>query len=98
MNNLSRKINQNTNEDYREDLYRTNSKIQKSSSKLSSIFNKNNTMHTCTTIMPCLNIIFEAAYHEHNVTTLLIMVLTMQCVSTLNINVKYIIILNQIIT
>jgi hypothetical protein len=41
MNNLSKKINQNSYEKYTEDVYRTNSKTQKSSTKLSSIFNKN---------------------------------------------------------
>lgn len=41
MNNLYKKINQNANEKYSEDLYRTNLKGQKSSSELSSIFNKN---------------------------------------------------------
>jgi hypothetical protein len=41
MNNLYKKINQNANEKYSEDLYRTNLKTQKSKSELSSIFNKN---------------------------------------------------------
>ena len=41
MNNLSTKINQNANEKYTEEIYRTNSKAGNSSVKLSSIFNKN---------------------------------------------------------
>jgi len=41
MNNSSRKINQNAKEDYTEEVYRNNSKLQNSNTKLSSIFNKN---------------------------------------------------------
>ena len=42
MNNSSRKINQNAKEDYtEEEVYRNNSKLQNSNTKLSSIFNKN---------------------------------------------------------
>ena len=41
MNNSSKKFNQTAKEEYTEEVYRNNSKLQNSNSKLSSIFNKN---------------------------------------------------------
>ena len=40
MNNSSKKFNQTAKEEYTEEVYRNNSKLQNSNSKLSSIFNK----------------------------------------------------------